>query len=506
MSHDSGATTSFWSDSTAPITRPSLAADDAVDVCVVGAGIAGLTTAYLLARQGQRVLVLDDGPVGGGETGRTTAHLSDALDERYPELERLHGQDGARLAHESHAAAVAEIERIVNQEKIGCDFERLDGYLFLAPGDERSQLTEEYDAAQAAGRAIEWATRAPLDFDTGPCLRYPDQAQFHPLQYLSGLVAAIEQLGGRIHTGTRVLDAQDDEGGARIETRDGFTVRCRAAVVATNSPMSDRYVTHTKQAPYRTYVVALRVPTGAVTRALYWDTEDPYHYVRLQGDGRDPDHELLIVGGEDHKTGQAQDGDERWRRLEEWARARFGPGEVAYRWSGQVMEPVDGLALIGRNPGDEHVYIATGDSGHGMTHGTLAGMILSDLILGRSNPWAELYEPGRVKLRSLGEFATENLNVAAQYARWISPADVPSAAEIEPGHGAVVGRGGSTLAVYRDEQGVIHECSAVCPHLKCVVRWNPSERSWDCPCHGSRFDPYGRVLNGPAMTDLERIE
>jgi glycine/D-amino acid oxidase-like deaminating enzyme/nitrite reductase/ring-hydroxylating ferredoxin subunit len=501
MSHDSGHTTSYWSDSTAAITRPSLDRDDDVDVCVVGAGIAGLSTAYLLARAGRRVLVLDDGPVGGGETGRTTAHLSDALDERYPELERLFGEDGARAAQESHAMAVATIERIVREEDIACEFERLDGYLFLAPGHDPAELEAEHDAARHAGRALEWADRAPIEFDTGRCLRYPGQAQFHPLLYLAGLVAALEALGGRIHTGTRVLEAEDGDR-VRVRTRAGRTVTCDAAVVATNSPISDRYVTHTKQAPYRTYVVALRVAAGAVTRALYWDTEEPYHYVRLQRDAADPASELLIVGGEDHKTGQAADGDDRFARLESWARERFPVRDAAYRWSGQVMEPADGLAMIGTNPGDERVYIATGDSGHGMTHGTLAGLILSDLILGRENPWAELYSPSRLSLKSLGELAKENLNVAAQYARWISPAD-GEAPEIEPGHGAVIGRGRHTIAAYRDEQGVLHECSAVCPHLKCIVRWNPTERSWDCPCHGSRFDPYGRLLNGPAMTDLE---
>jgi glycine/D-amino acid oxidase-like deaminating enzyme/nitrite reductase/ring-hydroxylating ferredoxin subunit len=506
MSHDSGHTTSIWSDATVHVTRPSLDTNDTADVCVAGAGIAGITTAYLLAREGLRVIVLDDGPIGGGETGRTTAHLSDALDERYSTLQGLFGKEGARLARQSHAAAIDAIERFVRQEHIACDFERLDGYLFLAPGDQRRELEEEYRAARDAGHRVAWATRAPIEFFTGPCLRYPEQAQFHPLMYLSGLAAALEKLGGRIHTGTRVLETTENGERVHVRTSNDHVVSCGAAVVATNSPMSDRFMTHAKQAPYRTYVVALRVRAGSVERALYWDTADPYHYVRLHRDPRDPEHELLIVGGEDHKTGQARDGEDRFDRLAAWASEHFAVGEVAYRWSGQVMEPVDGLGMIGHNPGDRRVFIATGDSGHGMTHGTLAGMILCDLIREHENPWAELYDPGRISLRSAGSLARENLNVAAQYTRWLSPADADSAADIEPGHGGIVGRGRNTVAAYRDEQGVLHERSAVCTHLRCIVRWNPTERSWDCPCHGSRFDPYGRVLNGPAMTDLERLE
>src|SRR5207253_2552018 len=238
-----------------------------------------------------------------------------------------------------------------------------------------------------------------------------------------------------------------------------------------------------KQAPYLTYVVAAPVPRGSVTKALYWDTADPYHYVRLQtldalpGDAAylaNGPSDLLIVGGEDHKTGQAEDHDERSRRLEAWARLRFPRmGQVAYRWSGQVMEPVDGLAFIGPNPGDEpNVYIATGDSGMGMTHGTIAGILLTDLILGRENPWSRLYDPSRKTLRAAGEFARENLNVAAQYADWLTGGDVGSTDDIPPGGGAVLRRGVSKIAVFRDEHGALHERSAVCPHLGCVVAWN----------------------------------
>jgi nitrite reductase/ring-hydroxylating ferredoxin subunit len=277
--------------------------------------------------------------------------------------------------------------------------------------------------------------------------------------------------------------------------------------VATNTPVNDLVTMHTKQAPYRTYVIGARIAKGAVPHLLLWDTPDPYHYVRVQPAVNGDAHEYLIVGGEDHKTGQAEDYDERFARLEAWTRERFPIEDVPLRWSGQVMEPVDGMAFIGRNPGEENVYIATGDSGNGMTHGTVAGMLLTDLILGRDNPWAPLYEPSRMSLRAAAEFARENLNVAAQYADYVTPGDVGSLGDVRAGEGAIVRRGLKQVAAYRDLEGTVHQFSAVCTHLGCIVAWNATENSWDCPCHGSRFHPIdGHVLNGPANTGLAKMD
>ncbi|MDQ1472811.1 MAG: hypothetical protein QOJ99_4291 [Bryobacterales bacterium] len=486
--------------------RSRLEENASANVCIVGAGISGLSTAYMLARAGRSVIVLDDGEIGGGETSRTTAHLSNALDDRYFELERLHGEKGARLAAESHAAAIDQIEAIVKAEAIGCDFERLDGYLFNPPEGDPGTLDQELEAAHRSGlTGVERVARAPLDwFDTGPSLRFPRQAQFHPMRYLEGLARAFEQRGGRIFTGTHVNEIK---GGAQagVKTDEGREVKAGSIVVATNTPVNDMVTIHTKQHAYRTYVVGMRVPRGSVTSALFWDTLDPYHYVRLQSEG---DSHVLIVGGEDHKTGQADDTEERFDRLAAWTRERFPMAkDQIFSWSGQVMEPVDGMAFIGRNPGDEtNVYIATGDSGHGMTHGTIAGLLLTDLILGRQNEWASLYDPSRISMRSASEFAAENLNVAAQYADLVTGGDVASAEQVAVGSGAVLRRGLKKIAVYRDEQRQVHEFSAICPHLGCVVAWNPAEKSWDCPCHGSRFDPMGNVLNGPALTGLSPAE
>jgi len=482
-----------------------LAEDIAADVCVVGAGISGLTTAYLLARAGQSVVVLDDGEVGGGETGRTTAHLTFVIDDRFHSIERLHGEEGLRLAIESHRSAIQLIESIVSDERIDCDFERLDGYLFLGEDDKEDLLDKELAAAGRGGipDAIRME-KAPLPFPTGPSLRFPGQAQFHPLKYVNALAQCIVRDGGQIFTGTHVAEIEGKPRRPMVTTSEKHTVTANAVVVATNSPISDYVIMHLKQSAYRTFVIGLRIPTKSVTAGLYWNTAQPYKYIRIQHmDG----HDVLLVGGEDHKTGQADDADDRFVRLESWTRKRFPMArEVAFRWSGQVLEPADGIAFIGGNPdGASNVYLATGDSGQGMTHGTFAGMLLSDLILGIQNPFEVLYDPKRVSPRAAVELARENLNVAAQFRDYLTPGEISSADELAPGTGALIRRGLKKVAVYRDELGEVHERSAVCTHLGCIVDWNTAERTWDCPCHGSRFDPLGKVINGPAIAPLPAI-
>jgi glycine/D-amino acid oxidase-like deaminating enzyme/nitrite reductase/ring-hydroxylating ferredoxin subunit len=513
MRSDSGSTTSVWMATSDTPELPELTRDTRASVCVIGAGIAGMTTAYLLARAGRAVVVIDDGPIGGGETGRTTAHLSNALDDRYYQIQKLHGLAGATIAAESHTAAIARIESIASQEDIDCDFERVDGYLFLGPDSGREELERELNAAHRAGlHDVELVDKAPPDFwDSGPALRFPRQAQFHPLKYLQGLARAILRDGGHIYSRAHAETIVDGEP-CRVTTADGHVITADHVVVATNSPVNDWVILHTKQAAYRTYVIGARVPRGSIPRALYWDTADPYHYVRLhEVDSRLDSAQLediLIVGGEDHKTGQEDDNADPFKALEEWTRERFPMVKsVDFRWSGQVMEPVDYMAFIGKNPGtDEHIYIATGDSGNGMTHGTIAGILLTDLILGKKNPWTTLYDPSRKSFRSTPEFIKENLNVAVQYADWATGGDVDSVDQIEPGSGAVIRRGARKVAAYKDEQGTVHLRSAICTHLYCIVDWNSTEKTWDCPCHGSRFDPYGRVVNGPAITPLAEVD
>src|SRR5450432_4301464 len=422
-----------WSATLKQQLIPALDKNIDADVCVVGAGIAGMTTAYLLAREGKSDLILDKNQIGSGETTNTTAHLSNVVDAGYREIQAIHGAKKAHMVAESHTAAIAQIESIVAEEKIDCDFERLDGYLFFAPQDSRRQFHKEWQAARRAGLRVRKLKQSPFDFEFGPCLHFPQQAQFHPLKYLAGLARAIKRLDGRLFAGTEVKEIKSGKT-VKIGTKGRSIVSASAVVVATNTPINDWGKIYTKQEPYRTYVIGALVPVGTIPKALYWDSEDPFHYVRLQrirANGKTQD--LLIIGGEDHKTGQAEGIEGRFARLATWGREHFpGIKEIAFRWSGQVMESMDGLAFIGRNPGDQpNVYTVTGDSGSGITHGTIAGILLRDLIVGRDNHWAILYDPKRKTRRAALTFARENLKVAGEYAHWLTPGEVSAVAEIK---------------------------------------------------------------------------
>ena len=359
-------------------------------------------------------------------------------------------------------------------------------------------------------------------FESGPCLRFGGQARFHPLKYLTGLCRVIERLGGKICCGNRVVDVQGGDLAknerCRATTQEDLTITADAVVVATNTPapINDWAGIYTKQASYRTFVVAMRVPRGSVTDALYWDTGEnhpgrrlrPYHYIRLHADPRDASYDLLLVGGEDHKTGQFEEGSAPFATLESWARRHFPSivGDAAFRWSGQVQEPEDALAFIGRAPtAQPNVYVITGDSGMGLTHATLGAMLVTDLIQGRQNEWAGVYDPSRKTTAAVNEFIRENLNAVSTYKEYLTPGEVKSEAEVSPGTGAIMRDGVRKIALYRDQSGTLTKLSCVCPHLGCIVHWNHIEQTWDCPCHGSRFDAKGSVIMGPAVTDLKPI-
>lgn len=511
MRSNEGVRPSIW-DLTAPVPAlPVLTRVEDIDVCIIGAGIAGLTTAYELVRTGRRVLVLDDGPLAGGETARTTAHLSTAFDDEYHEVEKMHGAEVARLLGESFRAGVDAIERIVLEEQIECGFVRLDGWWVPSTENADGRLAAEFEAARRAGFTdVELVEAHPLaNIFQGRALRFPRQAQFHVLRYMAGLAEAVRRRGGSIVTGAHVEtvdDAPDDAGSCTVHLDDGRTLRAAQVVVATNSPIIDRVAMHTKQTPYRTYVIAARVPAGAVPPVLFWDTDKKYHYVRLlDGPQAAPgESDVLIVGGEDHKTGQSDNENAAFDRLETWTRARFPIEGIEARWSGQVLEPVDYLAFIGRNPGSRKLWIVTGDSGNGMTHGTIAALLLPALLDGQQHPWEAMYAPSRVTVTipTVVEYLKETLNVAAQYADLVSGGEVENVSEVPAGEGRIIRRGVHKLAVFRPQEGAVLVRSAVCPHLGCIVDWNAAEKSWDCPCHGSRFATDGSVINGPSPMPL----
>lgn len=506
------ALTSYWQQTATGADFPALGRSLETDILVIGGGIAGLTTAYCLAREGRRVVLVEDGNIGSGESGRTTAHITAALDDRYYGLEEVFGEAGIRLAAASHSAAIDFIEDTVSRLHIACDFRRVDGYLFLHPSDDPANLEKEFQATKKAALLTTRETSMPGIHHSGGAICFPRQAQFHPTRYVQALAHAIVDLGGSVFCHTHA--AEIDRTGALCN---GHKIEARHVVVATNTPVNNVVTLHTKQHPYRSYVVACLVPKGSLPYALWWDSGDmqskwhtaPYHYVRLHP--HNETHDVLIAGGEDHKTGQADaEGiaeSERFDALYAWVKMYFPQaGEIISQWSGQVMEPVDYLGYIGLNPGDDNIYVITGDSGNGMTHGTLGGILVSDMITGKENPWASLYDPKRLPLKMPRTYLSEALNMASQYADWISAGDISSEKDLKNGEGAIINKGLQKLAVYRNESGSLQAFSAVCPHLGCIVRWNDAEKSFDCPCHGSRFSCEGKVVNGPANDNLKRVE
>ncbi len=498
------STSSIWSDKLELPKFPTLTEAKDCDVCIVGGGITGFTAAFLLATEGKSVIIVDDGPLSRGETERTTAHVTDVLDMRYHRLVSKHGVENARIIFQSYRAALDQIATIVRQEQIDCDFEKVDGHLFLAPETELGELETELSAVSELGFANVRITECPLTRkDVMPSLCFPNQYQFHVLKYMDGLIDACLDRGVQIFANTHIGGIEDgDTVLVKKMNQENVAISAKSVIVATNSPILGLGV-HLKQAAYRTYAIAGKIPIGSMPKGLFWDTAEPYHYVRTQPIEDDLEHELLIVGGEDHKTGQADDSGERFSRLEQWARewcANFKT--VDYKWSGQVYEPFDGIGFIGKQPGSKGIYIATGASGVGMSFAALAGMLLTDELSGRENSAAKLFDPSRVPLSSPIDFIKENINAAVQFVDYVTKPEITSVMQIHPGEGAVVTRNGEKIAVCRDDHGNLCERSAVCPHMGGIVAWNSLEKSWDCPVHGSRFDMNGKVLDGPANRDL----
>jgi glycine/D-amino acid oxidase-like deaminating enzyme/nitrite reductase/ring-hydroxylating ferredoxin subunit len=471
--------------------------DREVDVLIVGAGIAGLTAGLLLRLAGRGVLVMEARRIGAGETGNTTAHITELIDAGYDAVESSFGQDGARAVAESSRAAIARIEELSRKMDPAVGFRRVPGYLYARTRQQRARLERELTSLRRVGTRVgpsDW----PLNQSIVETIRLEDQAQFNPLHYLSGLAGLLTSAGGEIVEGTAALQFEDGEP-SRVTTNRGV-IRAREVLVLTQAPVSSQFIMPTQVAAYRTYVIAGRT-SATWPDALFWDLDEPYHYTRVCDT---PEGRFLIVGGEDHKTGHKSDTRENLRKLEAYARDQLGLEHVEYGWSGQISKPTDGIPLVGQNPLSRHVRLATGFFGTGMTFGTLSAMILADAVLGRPNPWTELYQVLRFKpLAQARNFIEENLDYPVHLAAdRLERGEVSSVDEIPVGEGRLLRSGGSMLAVFRDEAGGLHARSATCTHLGCYVRWNNCERSWDCPCHGSRYSVDGTVLNGPATGEL----
>jgi len=494
--------TALWRASEPPAPRPQLPGDLTVDVAVVGAGITGVTAAYLLKQAGLRVAVLEARRVGSGETTRTTAHLTEVLDLRFRRLRARFGADGAKLALEGHRAAIERIEALARASKVDCDFTRVPGYLVAETPKEVEELEEEASAARELGLSPALVERAPLPLKVLRALALEGQAQFHPRTYLDALADQVDGGGSQIFEVTSVKDIED--GSPCRVTTDRGVVKERAVIVASGVPVLNQVFIHLKLAAYRSYVVAAKLP-AALPPGLVWDMKDPYHYVRGQVVDGVP---YAIIGGEDHKVGTEDDTTEPFARLEAYAAERLDieVGATDYRWAGQIIESADGLPYVGRNSLSKHLFVASGYAGNGITGGTWAAMVLADEVRGVESRWSKLLDATRLKpLAAAGAVASENLDfpkhlIADRLLPLGRPGDLHGVA---PGEGAVLSVKGEKLAVYRNAEGQLSALSPICPHLGCFVHWNNAEKSWDCPCHGSRFDPHGRVLNGPAVEPLQ---
>ncbi|HEX6570534.1 MAG TPA: FAD-dependent oxidoreductase, partial [Steroidobacteraceae bacterium] len=502
MNVEDELTRSPWMDLPS-IDVPSLAGSSTTDVLVIGAGIAGLSTAYELALRGRKVTVVDRGRPARGMSARTSAHLTCAIDDHNVELIKVRDVDAARSYYESQRAAIDRIEEIVGEEGIDCDFARVDGYLVPAWEEDVDLLRKELPASLQAGFPdVEWLERGPAPWSNRPAIRYPRQARFHPLKYLHGLLAVLRTRGIDVY-GHTAVDSLDEQGETVVaRCGEGRSITASAVIVATNSPFHLGVPIHTKQAPYRTYVIAAAIPAGSVPDVLVWDTLEPgYHYVRIQpGAG----HDVILVGGEDHKTGEQADQADRISRLENWARALFPVmGELTHRWSGQVMEPADYVPFIGPSPQHERVWLVTGDSGQGLTTGVAASLLLREQVNGGEHPWGKLYDPSRKMLHGLKEYLSENLDATRHWAAHLGGGEIASVDRLAPGYGAIAKIDGEAVAAYRTPEGELRLLSAACTHVGCVVRWNGFERCWDCPCHGSQFSVDGEPLQGPAHRPLE---
>jgi glycine/D-amino acid oxidase-like deaminating enzyme/nitrite reductase/ring-hydroxylating ferredoxin subunit len=488
--------------------RP-LMEDRVVDVVVIGGGITGVTAALSLKQAGRSVCLLERGTIGSGQTGHTTAHLTCVTDLRLHELVRTFGRDQAALAWFAGVAAIDSIEKNVTDHGISCDFRRVPGYLHASlentknTKDDTEKLQSEAELARELGFRAEWTPRVPVVEQPGFCLK--NQATFHPLKYLAALAACVDGENCSVHEQTEVTGVQDDP--LAVEAN-GVTVRCQHVVIATHVPLMGKAgllkatLLQTKLAPYSTYVVSGTLPGQSLPKACLWDTSDPYYYLRIHDEG---DRDRVIFGGKDHKTGQVEDTTQCQQELETMLLKLLPNTAVDHRWSGQVIETNDGLPLIGQIA--DRQFIATGFAGNGMTFGTIGGLMVCDEIEDRENPWRELFSVDRKKIRGgTWDYIKENLDYP--YYMIVDRVRTPKTQplpDVSSDAGVITRIGTETAACARDDEGRLHAVSPVCTHLGCLVHWNNAERTWDCPCHGSRFHPDGRVLSGPAESPLAPV-
>lgn len=494
----------FWID-TAPIKRfPRLQRDVKVDVVVVGAGITGITTAHLLKETGLTVALIERERVASMDTGHTTAHLTYITDVELQELARNFGDDHAQAAWDAGAAAVAEIQKITQDEQIDCEFTRVPAYVHgcghSVSQKEISRLKKEARLAAKLGFDATYLESVP--YFNLPGVRYPNQAKFHPRKYLRVLIGKIPGNGSYVFE--KSAASEFDAKKRRIKANRNW-INFDRVIMATNNPLvglahlTAATLLQTKLSLYTSYAFGARVASRTIPEALFWDTRDPYDYLRVD---RQRSFDYLIYGGEDHKTGQMKEPEKPYARLLARLKKIVPEARVDHRWSGQVISTPDGLPYIGENA--EYQFIATGFCGNGITFGTVAAIMARDWVTGRKNPWTKLFAVDRKKLKgAVWNYLRENKDYPYYMIkdRMVRP-EADSVRELKRGDGMIVRSRGKKVAAFRDRDGNLLKLSPVCPHLGCYVRWNSAESTWDCPCHGSRFKPTGEVIAGPAEDGL----
>jgi glycine/D-amino acid oxidase-like deaminating enzyme/nitrite reductase/ring-hydroxylating ferredoxin subunit len=493
---------SVFEDNTPRKIYPSPEGNLSADVAVVGGGITGITAAYLLAQRGKSVVVLEAMSIGKGATGNSTGNLYATVgNQGLQSIRSKFGDETLRSVVAARAAAVDLIEKQVNELGIDCDFRRVTWNLFTETEQNGSYIAGEKDAARQAGLTVTEKSFFPFDARLG--FNLEDQAQFNPYLYVTGLAEKTNGDNSRIFEYTKVTGIEEKEDSLVVHTAGG-TVTASSVIMATHTPIGV-YNVHFLLGAYREYAVAATLNGDYPPDGIYWNLQQTEHYsLRTYESAKG---KVLMLLGETHKVGQKENNAECFEQLEAFLRGRFDVETVKYRWAAQQYRPADDLPYIGRTSGRSGIYIATGFSADGLTYGTLAAMILTDLITGADNKWASLFDPRRhTPLASAKNFLKETIDVAAQYIKdfpYIAEADTWS--DIASGEGKTIDVKGEKYGAYRDEHGQLHVVSAVCTHMKCIVNWNTSEKSWDCPCHGSRFTFDGKVIEGPAISDLPRM-
>ena len=494
---------SYWVASTPPTAHPALSDDIDVDVAVVGGGIVGLTSALLLARAGKEVALLEMDRIGCGVTGYTTGKVSAGQSSIYQQLEDKHGLETARLYGRAQLEGLEMVARLVTDNGIDCDFERRTNYVYAESPEGAEEIEKEVVASNRAGVVAEAVTTMDLPYPVAAALRQPDQAQFHARKYLLGLARIALGEGVSIFEGTRATGLKEGSP-CRLQTDLQRSVAAEHVVVASHYPFIDRALLFPRVHPKRSYAIAGEIP-GPLPEGMYISTDEPTRSIRTIPDGK---RVLLMVGGEGHDVGGEEDTERCYENLEKWASERFGMDGATYRWSTQDGVSTDLLPYIGPYLPGRHVYVATAFRKWGLTNGTIGAGVITDSILGLANDYSGLYSPSRLDIgASAKKFAIENAKVATHLiGDRVRHPQSGSFDDLAPGETAVKDKSITPTAAFCDDAGVLHKVSAVCTHLGCTVTWNRAERSWDCPCHGSRFDPDGRVLQGPAVKDLRKID